>query len=60
MRSRLSNCESELLQTKNRGLQLGEAVEVERKKLAQREQEQKEQELKVLQVLFTCNCYVLR
>ena len=50
MRSRLSNCETELLQHKNKSLLLSEDVEKERKELLKQEQEQKEQEIKILQV----------
>ena len=59
MRSRLSNCETELLQHKNKSLLLLEDVEKERKELLKQEQEQKEQEIKILQVgwvLFMLLC----
>ena len=51
MRSRLSNCETELLQNKNKSLLLTEDVEKEKKELSKQEQEQKEKEIKIIQVL---------
>ena len=50
MRSRLSNCETELLQNKNKSLLLVEDVEKEKKELSKQEQEQKEKEIKIIQV----------